>query len=137
LNYLLDTNACIALINGKPAFVRSRLQRALQAGEKVNVSTVVLFELWYGVEKSEQEESNRHRLQTFLAGPIAVLSFDEEDAKSAGEIRAALEKAGRPIGAYDLLIAGQAVRHKTTLVTANSKEFRRVKGLSWEDWAKG
>src|SRR5215471_4578869 len=78
------------------------------------VSTIVLFELWYGVEKSEQKESNTHRLQTFLAGPIAVLSFDEEDAKSAGEIRAALEKAGRPIGAYELLIAGQAVRNKNT-----------------------
>jgi len=51
-------------------------------------------------------------------------------------IRATLEKAGRPIGAYDLLIAGQAVRHKMTLVTANSKEFSRVKGLVWEDWAK-
>lgn len=134
--YLLDTNACIALINGKPVSVRNRFQKAIEAGEQVNVSTVALFELWYGVEKSEQRESNKNRLQTFLSGPITVISFDEEDAKSAGVIRAVLEKAGRPIGAYDLLIAGQAVRNKNTLVTANSKEFGRVKGLSWEDWAK-
>ena len=136
MNYLLDTNACIALINGKPIAVRNRFQKAINAGEQINLSTVALFELWYGVEKSEQKEANRNRLQTFLAGPITLIAFEEEDAKSAGSIRAALEKVGRPIGAYDLLIAGQAVRNKMTLVTANSKEFGRVKGLVWEDWAK-
>jgi len=72
-----------------------------------------------------------------LAGPVTLVAFDEEDAKSAGTIRATLEKVGRPIGASDLLISGQAVRHKMTLVTANSKEFSRVKGLVWEDWTKG
>ena len=96
-----------------------------------------MFELWYGVEKSEHKEANTNRLQTFLAGPITVLAFEDEDARSAGTIRATLEKAGRPIGAYDLLISGQAVRYTMTLVTANSKEFSRVKGLVWEDWAKG
>jgi tRNA(fMet)-specific endonuclease VapC len=75
LNYLLDTNACIALINGKPIGVRNRFQRAIDAGEEVNVSTVALFELWYGVEKSEQKEANTKRLETFLAGPITLLTF--------------------------------------------------------------
>ena len=58
------------------------------------------------------------------------------DARSAGRVRAAWEAAGKPIGAYDLLIAGQALRHRVTLVTANAKEFGRVKGLLWEDWAR-
>jgi len=58
------------------------------------------------------------------------------DARSAGRVRAAWEAAGKPIGAYDLLIAGQALRHRVTLVTANANEFARVKGLVWEDWAK-
>ena len=102
----------------------------------MNVSTIVAFELWYGVEKSEQREANKSRLETFFAGPISLMPFEEEDAKAAGKIRAELEAAGRPIGAYDLLIAGQAVRHTLTLVTANGKEFGRVKGLDWEDWAK-
>jgi len=136
LNYLLDTNACIGLINGKPIEVRHRFQKAIDADAQVNVSSVAAFELWYGVEKSEQKEVNANRLQTFLAGPITLMPFEEEDAKSAGSIRATLERVGRPIGAYDLLIAGQAVRHKMTLVTANSKEFSRVKGLVWQDWAK-
>lgn len=135
MTYLLDTNACIALINGKPVAVRNRLQKVIDNGAHVNVSTIVVFELWYGVGKSQQQEANTERLKTFFAGPIGSMLFDEEDAMAAGTIRAQIEAAGRPIGAYDLLIAGQAVRHKATLVTANTKEFARVKGLVWEDWA--
>jgi len=65
-----------------------------------------------------------------------LLPFDEEDARIAGSVRAAIESAGKPIGAYDLLIAGQAMRHKLTLVTANAREFGRIKDLQWEDWGK-
>jgi tRNA(fMet)-specific endonuclease VapC len=136
MTYLLDTNVCIALINGKPAAVRKRFQRVVQKGARVSVSTIVAFELWYGVAKSSQKEGNTNRLETFLSGPLSLLPFDEEDAKAAGKVRAEIEAAGRPIGAYDLLIAGQALRHKMTLVTANTKEFQRVPGLVFEDWAK-
>ena len=136
MTYLLDTNACIALINGKPVAVRNRLQEVLENGAQVNVSAIVAFELWYGVGKSRQQEANAQRLKTFFSGPIDLMVFDEEDAKVAGTIRARIEAAGRPIGAYDLLIAGQAIRRKATLVTANAREFGRVKGLVWEDWAK-
>jgi tRNA(fMet)-specific endonuclease VapC len=65
-----------------------------------------------------------------------VLPFESEDAEVAGEIRADLERTGKPIGAYDLLIAGQAIRNKVTLVTANVSEFARVKGLLWDGWGK-
>jgi tRNA(fMet)-specific endonuclease VapC len=102
----------------------------------VYVSSIVAFELWYGVSKSSQPETNRQRLGAFLAGAIAPLAFDDEDAQSAGAIRAALEAQGKPIGAYDLLIAGQALRRRYTLVTANVTEFARVKGLAWQDWSK-
>ena len=136
MTYLLDTNACIALINGRPSSVRARLQRALDADVQVLVSTIVAFELWYGAAKSARQEANTKRVETFFAGPVSFLPFEEEDARTAGKIRAAMEAVGKPIGAYDLLIAGQALRHKLTLVTANAKEFRRVKGLVWEDWAK-
>jgi len=136
LTFLLDTNACIALINGKPPAVRTRLKKALDGGSQLFVSSVVAFELWYGVEKSAQRETNAKRVEIFFAGPVSLLPFEEEDARVAGRVRAALEKAGRPMGAYDLLIAGQALRHKLTLVTANAKEFARVSGLLWEDWSK-
>ncbi len=136
MNYLLDTNACIALINGNPPAVRVRMQRASASGAQVLVSSVALFELWYGVAKSTREEFNRKRLETFLAGPILVLAFEESDAPIAGTVRATLESGGKPIGAYDLLMAAQALRHQLTLVTANVREFSRVKGLLWQDWAK-
>ncbi len=136
MDYLLDTNACIAIINGEPATVRARMQKVSAAGARVLVSSVAVFELWYGVAKSVKQEFNRKRLETFLAGPILVLPFEDADAHVAGSVRPVLEAAGRPIGAYDLLMAGQALRHRLTLVTANVSEFSRVKGLVWHDWAK-
>ena len=137
MKYLLDTNACIALINNKTPAIRIRLQRALAADAKVLVSSVVAFELWYGVAKSARPEANARVVETFLAGPVSWLAFEPEDAKVAGRVRAGLETAGKPIGAYDLLIVGQALRHTLTLITANGREFGRVKGLEWEDWGKG
>jgi tRNA(fMet)-specific endonuclease VapC len=134
--YLLDTNACIALINNKSPSVRTRLQKALAQDGKVLVSSVVAFELWYGVAKSARPEANARLVETFFAGPVSLLAFESEDARVAGRVRASLEAVGKPIGAYDLLIAGQALRHQLTLITANATEFSRVKGLEWEDWAK-
>jgi tRNA(fMet)-specific endonuclease VapC len=134
---LLDTNACIALINGKPASVRTQFEKGLNSGSVAFVSSVVLFELWYGIAKSTRPENNAQRLARFLSGPVSILPFQEEDARTAGEIRAETEEIGRPVGAYDLLIAGQALRHKMTVVTANTKEFGRIKNLQSEDWTKG
>jgi len=136
VNFLLDTNACIALINGKPESVRTRFQKAIAAGATIFVPSIVVFELWYGVAKSSRLEVNRQRLETFFTGPLTVLAFDPEDAQVAGSLRAALEAEGKPIGAYDLLISGQALRQKLTLVTVNLYEFSRVQGLSWQDWGK-
>jgi tRNA(fMet)-specific endonuclease VapC len=135
VNYLLDTNACIALINGRPVHVRERLADVIAAGHTISVPTVVAFELWYGVAKSARREANAQRLEAFFRGPIELLPFEQDDARAAGEVRATLEAAGTPIGAYDLLIAGQALHRHMTLVTANAAEFARVAGLIWEDWA--
>jgi tRNA(fMet)-specific endonuclease VapC len=136
VDYLLDANACIALINGEPASVRKRLQKANSAGSRALVSSIAAFELWYGVAKNARQEFNRRRLETFLSGPVAPLPFEDADAETAGSIRASLEAAGKPIGAYDLLMAGQALRHQLTLVTTNVREFARIKGLNWQDWTK-
>jgi tRNA(fMet)-specific endonuclease VapC len=136
LSYLLDTNACIALINGRPAGVRERFALASTAGEPILTSSVVVFELWYGVAKSAQRPSNETRLGAFLAGPLEVVEFDEDDAHIAGDIRARLETVGTPIGAYDILIAAQGLRRDAIVVTANASEFARVPELRWEDWAR-
>lgn len=133
--YLLDTNACIALINGTPPAVRRQFRRAVAREATVLVSSVVAFELWYGVAKSQRKEANTQRLDAFLAGPLTWTVFDDDDAREAGRVRAELEAAGTPIGAYDVLIAGQARRRGATVVTSNASEFSRVKSLKWEDWA--
>ena len=133
--YLLDTNACIALINGEPKSVRQRFERALIGDGAMLLSSLVAFELWYGVEKSQRRVANTQRLETFLAGPLEWLLFDHDDASAAGTVRAELERFGKPIGAYDVLLAGQARRRGAVLVTSNAREFGRVTGLKWEDWA--
>jgi tRNA(fMet)-specific endonuclease VapC len=136
VNYLLDTNVCIALMNENSPRIEARVMRELGANSQLSVSSVSVFELWYGVVKSSRRRSNAQKLTAFLANWINPLSFDGEDARFAGEIRAELESIGRRIGEYDLLIAGQALRHKMTLVTANAREFGRIKNLSREDWSK-
>jgi len=134
VNYLLDTNAVVALLRNKPTKARDRYRQAEASGDYLALSSVVLFELWYGVARSSQVPENTERLRILLSGDLDLLDFDDEDARTAGQVRAALEKDGNPIGAYDLLIAGQALRRGLTVVTANTSEFGRVTGLSWLDW---
>ena len=133
--YLLDTNACIALISGTEINVRRRFKRAVARESVILLSSIVAFELWYGVAKSQQKDRNTQRLETFLGGPLEWALFDEDDARAAGTVRAELETVGRPVGAYDVLLAGQARRRGAIVVTSNTKEFARVQGLKWEDWA--
>ena len=134
MNYLLDTNAVVALLRNKPTSIRERYRQVQASGDYLALSSVVLFELWYGVAKSSRVQENTERLRVLLSGDLDLLDFDDEDARTAGQVRAALEKDGHPIGAYDLLIAGQALRRGLTVVTANTSEFSRVTGLEWQDW---
>jgi tRNA(fMet)-specific endonuclease VapC len=87
-----------------------------------------------GIAKSARRNDNIERLAIFLQLPITIVPFDAEDAEEAGDIRAVLERAGTPIGPYDVLIAGQARRRGAVLVTANTREFARVPGMKTEDW---
>jgi tRNA(fMet)-specific endonuclease VapC len=136
VKYLLDTNACIALINAKPAMVREHFEEEVSIGSTAHVSSIVIFELQYGIAKSTRRHENKQNLSKFLSGPVNLLAYDEDDAAFSGDLRAAMESIGRPIGDYDLLIAGQALRHGMTLVTANEKEFGRVPNLLWENWSR-
>jgi len=111
------------------------MRDAITDGSGIAVSSIAVFELWYGVAKSAYPDNNARQLAKFLAEGVALLPFDEEDAQVAGQVRAGLEAKGRPIGPYDVLLAGQALRHGLTLVTANAAEFARVPHLKWQDWA--
>ena len=132
----LDTNAVITLLNERDSSIETRLQRAMKRGTPATVSTLVLFELLYGAAKSAQRERNTARVADFMAGRIGPLHFDAEDAREAADIRVSLERVGKPIGPYDVIIAAQARRRGALLVTANEREFARVPGLRTEDWAR-
>ena len=134
MSYLLDTNAVIGLLTNRPPAVRERLRRISPTALPLAISSIVLFELWYGVARSRHRAENTERLRGFMSGQVTIVGFEEEDAVIAGDVRAELERAGTPIGPYDLLIAAQALRSGSTLVTANVAEFRRVPDLAWEDW---
>jgi tRNA(fMet)-specific endonuclease VapC len=134
VSYLLDTNICIALINDSSANVRARFKQATSRKAPITTSSIVAHELWYGVAKSQLVARNARALTAFLSRDIAMLEHSERDAHAAGEIRAELERQCTHIGEYDTLIAGQAFARNLILVTANTSEFARVKGLIVEDW---
>ena len=132
MKYLLDTNICIFIIKQKSNKVLHRLA-SCQPGE-IAVSSITAAELYYGVEKSNAQEKNKLALNSFLI-PLEIIDFNDQAALVYGTMRAALEKKGVPIGLLDNLIAAQAIANSLTLITNNSKEFRRVPGLSIEDWS--
>ena len=125
--YLLDTNAISAVTKGRRE-IAERLRR--EAPDNIALSSIVLYELYFGAFRSGREL--HFRLIEEMR--FDVLPFDMEDAREAGRVRAILRVAGTPIGPYDILIAGQALARGLTLVTRNTREFRRVEGLLVEDW---
>ncbi|MCF0261188.1 MAG: type II toxin-antitoxin system VapC family toxin [Erysipelotrichaceae bacterium] len=133
MRYMLDTNICIYAIKHKPERVLTRLQE--HDPEEICISSVTYAELVHGVEKSKAVEKNRIALALLLAN-IEIMKFDSLAAESYGKIRAELEKSGTPIGPLDTMIAGHAQSLGFTVVTNNTKEFKRVSGLKIENWAE-
>jgi len=131
MRFMLDTDSCIALIKRKPASVLRRLT-VLAPGE-AGISAVTLAELRYGVAKSSKRETNGQALDEFLL-PLEVADFDEPAAEIYGAVRAALEKAGTPIGPLDTQIGAHAISLGAALVSHNVREFRRIPGLTIVDW---
>jgi tRNA(fMet)-specific endonuclease VapC len=133
VNYLLDTDTCIYIINRKPAAALRRVRA--KRPDQVAISTITQAELEYGAARSEFPDRNRIALIQFLF-PFLLLPFDQMAAVEYGSIRSVLESKGTPIGPMDLLIAAQAVAAGMTLVTNNEREFGRVQGLRMENWVR-
>jgi tRNA(fMet)-specific endonuclease VapC len=133
VNRLLDTNICIYLIKRKPISVWRRFQD-FKPGEIV-VSSITVAELQYGVYKSRDIPRNQQALNEFLL-PLTLESFDSAATVHYGQLRASLEAAGMPIGAFDLLIAAHTLALGVTLVTNNVREFSRIPTLSTENWVE-
>ena len=130
LRHMLDTNLCIRVLRDRPASARRRFN---ENSDGLCISTIVLTELLHGAAKSARPIENRRAVEDFAAR-LEVLPFDEAAAVHAADIRAALERKGEVIGAYDLLIAGHARSKGLAVVTGNLGEFGRVEGMRCEDW---
>jgi tRNA(fMet)-specific endonuclease VapC len=132
MRYMLDTNICIFIIRRKNPAVIQKITR--HRPEDLLVSSITVSELEYGCEKSADPEKNRLALMEFLS-PFTILPFTPSAAQHYGGIRAQLERDGTPVGAMDLLIAAHARSVDATLVTNNTRDFKRIKGLNIADWS--
>ncbi len=131
MSYLLDTSICIYIINARPAHVLERFRQ--ESIINIGISSITAAELAFGVIKSGSKK-NRRVLEMFFA-PLELFAFDASTIWHYGEIRTELEKKGTPIGSLDTMIAAHAKSLNAVLVTNNTKEFNRVKGLTIENWA--
>ena len=133
MNYLIDTNICIYIMNQRPAEV---IQKCKNTGVgQIGISAITVSELSYGVAKSKYQKQNTKRLEEFLA-PFEILQYDEEASNYYGIIRSQLENQGNVIGPLDMLIAAHALSRDLVLVTNNEKEFNRIETLKVENWVK-
>jgi tRNA(fMet)-specific endonuclease VapC len=130
LRYLLDTNICIYVIKRRP---ESLLDRFNENASHLGISTVTLAELLHGAEKSSQPQRTLSIVEDFCSR-LDVLDYGIKAAQHYGQIRAALERRGMPIGINDLHIAAHARSEGLTLVSNNLREFERVEGLLYENW---
>jgi tRNA(fMet)-specific endonuclease VapC len=131
IDTLLDTNICIELIRGQSAKILKHLRKC-KIGQ-VGISSITLAELEFGVAKSSNPRQNKLALMEFCA-PLEICPFDDNAAVAYGQIRAALELKGKPIGPLDTLIAAHALALNAVLVTNNRREFDRVPKLQVENW---
>ncbi|WP_018651111.1 type II toxin-antitoxin system VapC family toxin [Actinobacillus capsulatus] len=130
MKYLLDTNVIIAFQKQHQGLLAQMKKHSVS---DFALSNIVLFELAFGAYNSQKADENLHKLSRLR---FPTLHFNSQDAYHAGKIRATLQQKGTPIGAYDTLIAGQAIAQNLTLITRNTKEFERIDGLKLENWLR-
>ena len=134
MRYLLDTNICIYFANGRHEQISTRIAK-IPAGE-LAISVITYGELLYGAAKSVHVASNRAIIAKLISDLVAPLPLPLGAAAAYGEAKALLRAKGQPISDNDLWIAAHALADGLVLVTNNVGEFKRVKGLKVESWAK-
>ncbi len=131
MRYLLDTCTVSDFVKGQPN-VLARVKAT--PPNLVAVSALTRMEVDYGLALNADRAKKLAPVLDAFFSTIVTLPFDEVDAKAAAAIRAALKTAGKPIGAYDVLIAGTGLARGLVVITSNVGEFKRVSGLQVEDW---
>lgn len=132
--FLLDTNVCINLLNGRHSEIQTKFRSS--SPSQIVLCSVVKAELLYGARHSSNVEANLQLLTRFFS-PLSSLPFNDRAAEEYSVIRADLSQQGKIIGPNDLMIASIAKAFDTILVTHNTKEFSRITGLRLADWQDG
>ena len=130
LAYMLDTNICIYVMKNYPLDLREKFNAL---AEQLCISSITLGELHYGAEKSVRRAANLKAIEQFAAR-LDVLPFGKKAAAHYGQVRAELERAGRPSGPHDMQIGGHARSEGLIVVTNNMREFAHMPGVRAENW---
>ncbi|KVP70782.1 PIN domain-containing protein [Burkholderia ubonensis] len=133
--YMLDTNICSYIMRERPPVVLSRLQSCVGAQHRIVVSAVTYAEMRFGAIGRKASPKHADLVTAFVARLDGVLPLDAAAVDATTAVRTELAARGTPIGANDASIAGHAIAAGAVLVTHNTREFGRVGGLSFEDWA--
>lgn len=133
MSYLLDTCIVSAFFR-KEASVVEKIETLCP--EDIKVSTITVMEIEYGLQLNPPLRAKIQPLWHLFKDQIEIIPFSENDAIHAAYVRSILKQEGRPIGPYDILLAGISKNHRLTFVTDNISEFKRVEGLLIENWLK-
>ena len=131
MTYLLDTCVLSDFARGE-AGTLVRLKEASPSG--ISISAISVMEVEYGLSLAAKRAETLAPIMRAILGAVRILPYGPEDARASASLRATLQKKGRPIGAYDVLIAGSALSRGLVLVTSNVREFGRIAGLRVENW---
>ncbi len=137
ITYMLDTNICSFIIRERPAAVLGRLQATVERQSSIVISVITYYEMLLGTIGRRASPRHAGLVEAFVARLSAILPWEAAAAEEATRIRQDLAARGTPIGGNDVMIAGHALAADCVLVTNNMREFSRVQGLRFEDWAAG
>jgi len=129
--YMLDTNMCSYIIRDNPKGIFEKLKE-IEKEHTVALSSIVVSELLYGAKK--RGSAKLSKIVSLFIEQFVIYDYDKASAQEYAKIRTTLEKKGQVIGVHDMLISAHALSVGANIVTNNTKEFKRVDGLSVENW---
>lgn len=129
-DYVLDTDTCIYWLKGEGK-IRRKIEQV--GPENLKVTIITLAELRYGAYNSQRVKENLKNINNFLR-KVSVLPLDQDAADKFGKTKVDLRRKGEMIDDFDILIASITLNHGAVLITNNIEHFRRIAGLSYENW---
>jgi len=131
-NYILDTNTCIYWLKGREE-IRRKIEEV--GTDNLRITIITLAELRFGAYNSKKIEDNLRNIDNFLK-KIPIIYLSENAADKFGKIKVDLRKSGKVIDDFDILIGAITLQENDILVTNNTEHFKRIEGLTFENWVQ-